>query len=82
MAAEQQTIEPLLIEISAAASLLGISRATFYAWLSAGKIGPVGIRLGDGNHAKPLFSLVELRAWVSAGCPSREQWQAMKEYQK
>ena len=78
MTAETLTIEPLLIPISEAAKLLGISRATFYAWLSAGKIGPVEIRLGDGNHAKPLFSLVELRAWVSAGCPGREQWEAMK----
>ena len=82
MGADRQTIEPLLLEISAAASLLGISRATFYAWLSAGKIGPVEIRLGDGNHAKPLFSLSELRLWVSNSCPSRERWLAMKENRK
>ena len=75
---ETQTVEPLLIQISDAARILGISRATFYAWLSAGKIGVKEIRMGDGAHAKPLFSLVELRAWVSAGCPSREQWQVMK----
>lgn len=78
MSADQQTLEPLLIQISDAARILGISRATFYGWMAAGKIGPSPVRLGDGNHAKPLFSLVELRAWVSAGCPSREQWQAMK----
>jgi predicted DNA-binding transcriptional regulator AlpA len=85
---ETQTIEPLLIEISAAASLLGISRGTLYAWLSAGKIGPAEIHLGDGNHAKPLFSLVELRRWIDAKnpktgeLPNRQRWIAMQENQK
>jgi predicted DNA-binding transcriptional regulator AlpA len=86
--ADLQTIEPLTVPIATAAKLLSVSRSVFYSWLSAGKIGPVEIRLGDGNHAKPLFSLAELRRWIDSKnpetgtLPNREKWIAMQENRK
>jgi predicted DNA-binding transcriptional regulator AlpA len=86
--ADQQTIEPLLLPVCEVVKLLGISRSVFYSWLSAGKIGPVEIRLGDGAHAKPLFSLVELRRWIDSKdpetgiLPSRQRWIEIQENQR
>jgi hypothetical protein len=74
------SIEPLAVNIATAAKLLSVSRSVFYSWLAAGKIGPVEFRISDGNHAKPLFSLAELRRWIDAKnvetgeLPSRQRW--------
>jgi predicted DNA-binding transcriptional regulator AlpA len=85
---DPQTIEPLAVPISTAAKLLSVSRSVFYSWLSAGKIGPTPTRLGDGAHAKPLFSLSELRDWIAAkdfktgALPSRQRWIEIQESKK
>ena len=74
MAANQQTnIEPLLLSAVEAARLLGVSRSKFYSMHAAGLV-PLPVFLGGCVR----WPVDELRAWVKAGCVSREQWQAMK----
>lgn len=70
---EIQTIEPLLLRAEQAARLLGISRSAFYSKVSAGLIPPA-VYIGES----PRWSVESLRAWVAAGCPSAEQWAAMR----
>ena len=76
---QQTTIELLLISISEAPKILGLSKSIFYSFLVSWKIEPTPIRLGDGK-SKPLFSVNELRRWVESKdpitgvLPSRERW--------
>jgi excisionase family DNA binding protein len=64
----------LLIADTAAAALLGISRAHIHRLRAAGKfIEP--IRLGR----KLLFDRDELIAWKNARCPDIQTWRAMRE---
>lgn len=70
-------VEPLLVSVSDAALMLGISRPLLYQMLSDGRFGLVGTRFGR----KRLFSTEELRNWVKAGCPSREKWLKIREMQ-
>jgi predicted DNA-binding transcriptional regulator AlpA len=78
MTADQQTIEPLLVNAATAAKLLSVSRSKFYSMHSAGLV-PMPITLGQGSIR---WSVDELREFVKAGCPSRERWEAMKEQQR
>lgn len=71
-------VTPLLLSASDAASLLSIGRSHFYAMHSSGRLGPLPRRLGR----RTLWSAEELSEWVQAGCPSREQWIAMREEAK
>jgi predicted DNA-binding transcriptional regulator AlpA len=65
--------EPLLIPDTAAATLLGISRAHLHRLRVAGRfIEP--IRLGR----KLLFDRDELVAWKNARCPDLTTWRAMQ----
>ena len=63
-------LEPLLISFADAASLLGISRALFYAMHSDGRLGPIPHKLGR----RSLLSRKELAAWVDAEMPMRVRW--------
>jgi excisionase family DNA binding protein len=64
---------PLLIPDTAAANLLGISRAHLHRLRQAGRfIEP--IRLGR----KLLFDRDELVAWKDARCPTLAIWRAMQ----
>jgi len=67
-------IEPLLVGINDAASMLSISRPLLYQMISDGRFGLMGIRFGR----KRLFSVDELRSWVQAGCPARRQWEKIR----
>ena len=58
-----------------AARMLGISRAQFWKLPSAGKV-PLPVRLGS---KAPRWSVAELSAWLSAGCPDRQTWQRIRE---
>jgi len=62
-----------LVTAKMAAGLLGISRAHFYRMHSAGKI-PLPVRLGGCVR----WRVDELLAWIEAGMPSRQRWQALK----
>jgi predicted DNA-binding transcriptional regulator AlpA len=57
-----------------AARLCAVSVPTWYRLRSAGKIGPVPIRLGG----RVLWRVEELTEWVRLGCPSRQEWEALK----
>ncbi|MHC4464265.1 MAG: helix-turn-helix transcriptional regulator [Planctomycetota bacterium] len=75
---ERQTmIEPVLVGIEDAASMLGISPSTFKQLDRKGGIGPVPVRIQ--TIKRTLYRVDELRAWALAGCPIREKWQRLKE---
>ena len=67
-----------LVGIADAAALCGISERGFKALLSAGKVGPEPVRLGE----RVLFARVELESWAASGhggrLPDRQAWAAMK----
>jgi predicted DNA-binding transcriptional regulator AlpA len=65
---------PLLVGHAEAARLCGISPASWHRLVAAGKIGPAPIRLGG----RVLFPVDGLRAWIAAGCPDRQEWQARR----
>jgi predicted DNA-binding transcriptional regulator AlpA len=63
----------LLLDARAAASMCGVSRSTFWALHSAGKV-PMPVHLGR----RTLWRTSELAAWTEAGCPPRDRWQATR----
>ena len=65
--------DPLLISAKEAARICGKSLRTWQAWDSAGWI-PQPVRISRST----LWSLRELEAWVTAGCPRRNEWEARK----
>jgi predicted DNA-binding transcriptional regulator AlpA len=70
---KQHSESPLLIPDTAAAGLLGISRAHLHRLRAAGRfIAP--IRLGR----KLLFDREELISWKNARCPDARTWAAMQ----
>ena len=74
MSKVKTNLEPLLVCGDETARLLGIGSALFHQMKSDGRLGPLPISFGR----KRLYDVAELRAWISAGCPSREIWQKMK----
>jgi len=64
----------LLISAEEAAKRLGLSVSSFYQSLSAGRIGPMGVKIGK----RRLFDPEELAAWVKSGCPCRRQWMTLR----
>jgi predicted DNA-binding transcriptional regulator AlpA len=65
---------PLLIDDRAAAALCGIARSTLHVLRQSGRWGPRAIRLGRALR----FSRVEVEAWISAGAPAANEWEAMQ----
>jgi len=61
----------LLVTAKQAARMCGKSLRTWRAWDASGWI-PRPVRIGRST----LWRLDELRAWVAAGCPRREEWEA------
>jgi predicted DNA-binding transcriptional regulator AlpA len=70
-------IEPLAVDARAAARLCSVSRSLWFVMDSAGQV-PEGVRLGR----RRVWPLAELRAWLAAGCPSRDRWQAIRGVRK
>lgn len=69
-ASEMATDSPLLLTARQAAALCGKSLRTWRSWDSAGVIPrPVRIRRCT------LWRADELRDWIEAGCPDRQQWE-------
>jgi predicted DNA-binding transcriptional regulator AlpA len=62
---------PLLLTARQAASMCGKSLRTWRTWDAAGWI-PRPVRIGRST----LWRADELREWVAAGCPRREEWEA------
>ena len=63
---------PILAGIEEAADLLGISRSTFLKWDASGLLGPMSV--SPGGIRRRLWIVEELREWVQAGMPRREEW--------
>jgi predicted DNA-binding transcriptional regulator AlpA len=61
----------LLVTARQAAGMCGKSLRMWRAWDAAGWI-PRPVRIGRST----LWRLDELRAWVAAGCPRRNEWEA------
>ena len=61
----------LLVTAKQGARMCGKSLRTWRAWDAAGWI-PRPVRIGRST----LWRLDELRTWVAAGCPRRNEWEA------
>jgi hypothetical protein len=70
-------VEPILVGIEDAATMLGISVSTFKMLDRKGGIGPLPVKISTVKRT--LYPVDELRRWVLAGCPTREKWQRLKE---
>jgi predicted DNA-binding transcriptional regulator AlpA len=66
---EELTGEALLVTAKQAATLCGKSLRTWRTWDAAGWI-PRPVRIGRST----LWRTAELRAWITAGCPRRSEW--------
>lgn len=62
----------LLVSAAEAARLCGLGRTAWYGLLSSGRC-PAPVRLGG----RVLWRRDELAAWIAAGCPARERWDAL-----
>jgi predicted DNA-binding transcriptional regulator AlpA len=64
-------VEPLLLAASEAARLCGISQASWYRMVSAGRC-PAPVRLSRGCVRWSRETLVE---WIRMGCPPRKEFE-------
>ena len=65
--------EPQSLQVTAkqSAQICGKSLRTWRTWDAAGLI-PQPVRIGRST----LWRLEELRDWIQAGCPRREEWES------
>jgi predicted DNA-binding transcriptional regulator AlpA len=63
----------LLVNAKIAAAMCGKSLRTWRSWDSAGLI-PRPVRIGRST----LWRVDELREWIAAGCPRRDEWEARR----
>ena len=63
--------DSLLVSAKQAAEMCGKSLRTWRTWDAQGLI-PQPLRIGRST----LWRVDELREWVSAGCPRRDEWEA------
>ncbi len=61
-----------LIGVAALAEKLNVHQMTIRKWQSSGKI-PAPVRIGRAVK----WRLMEIEAWIAAGCPARVKWEAM-----
>ena len=64
---------PLLLRAPEAAALCAVSLRTWRSWDTAGKI-PQPVRVGRST----LWRADELRQWIAAGCPRRQEWESLQ----
>lgn len=67
-------VEPLAVDANRAASLYGVSVRFWWTLHSSGRC-PLPVRLGRAVR----WDVAELRAWLAAGCPTRDKWAAMRD---
>lgn len=68
------TAMPLLLSASGVAKLLGVSVRTIWNMHQDGQLGPLPVRLRGATRWKSA----EIESWVSADCPNRERWLAVR----
>jgi predicted DNA-binding transcriptional regulator AlpA len=61
---------PLLVTARQAAAMCGKSLRTWRSWDAAGRI-PRPVRICRST----MWRVDELRRWVAAGCPRRDEWE-------
>lgn len=66
--------QPLLVPACSAAIITGVAESTWWKLHSAGST-PAPIHLGRATR----WNREELRAWIEAGAPSRDRWEAIKQ---
>lgn len=64
---------PLVVDAKRLAKLLSAGVRTVRTWDAAGKI-PAPIRIGG----RVVWRVDEIRAWLTAGAPGRDEWEARK----
>lgn len=64
----------LLVSAQVAAELCGRSVRTWRSWDAAGRV-PRPVRFGRST----LWRIDELREWIAAGCPHRDEWEESAE---
>ena len=65
--------DTLLLRAAEAARLCAVSKVSWFRWDSAGRI-PQGLKIGGCK----VWRRSELEAWIEAGTPNREKWQALQ----
>jgi predicted DNA-binding transcriptional regulator AlpA len=71
-------VTALAVSAEGAARLCGVSRSQWWKLHSAGKV-PLPVYLGS---KAPRWRVDELRAWLAAGCPNRQEWQRVQGAQR
>jgi predicted DNA-binding transcriptional regulator AlpA len=66
-------VEAALVDAATAAQICDVSRSKWWSMFSAGRT-PRAIRT-LGKRC-PRWRRAELLAWIEAGCPDREAWEA------
>lgn len=66
-------MESVLLRVKEVAALLAISARQVWKLNTTGRL-PMPVRLGRSVR----WRRVELQAWLAAGCPSRDAWEARK----
>ena len=61
---------PMLLSARDAAALCGRSVRTWRSWHAAGLV-PAPVNIGRST----FWRAAELRLWIRAGCPRREEWE-------
>jgi predicted DNA-binding transcriptional regulator AlpA len=74
LASPAVAVEPLLLAAAEAARLCGVSPASWYRLVSAGRC-PAPVRLSRGCVR---WRAEELRDWIAAFCPSRREWEVRR----
>ncbi len=72
-----QTQQPLAIRAKELAALLGVSLRQVWRLSSSGKL-PKPVRLGGSVR----WRRNEIIAFLEAGCPDRQSWEAMRNAEK
>ena len=68
---QETSIQPELLDVTETARLIGQAISTVHKAHRAGRM-PAPVRLGRSIR----WRRAELLAWIQAGCPSREAWEA------
>lgn len=67
-------LERMALSAAELAQRLGISERHLWGCLANGRLGPQPIALGRSKK----WNAAEVQAWLDAGGPSRDEWQAAK----
>ena len=70
---KRRRLSPLVVDARRLTKLLSCGLRTVRTWDAAGKL-PAPVRIGG----RVVWVVAEIRAWLAAGAPSRDEWAALK----